>query len=967
MAISWGAWEGSGNEMRVGIEVTWEAITHGETVATATIEIWTENNFSWDDDQSLNYGGSLSGSTSFHNGQGDGVQTKRATKTYDYTYGGSSYGSSPGTRTFSATLAGAFNGITPSKSITVNIPARPIAAPAAPTAASVSRISDTSTKISWSNNDTAGEPWDNVILQKSTNGGAWTTISSSISGSATSYTYATAANTKYRFRVASKNSEGTSAYDETGDIYTTPSVPVITAALTPITGPPAGQRITWSNTGVGFSEYVTEIVAYKNGTSQGVVGTSATGVTTFDHLTTNGVSAYTSTDKWKYAVRHRTSTGTLLYSALTGYTNETAGVTAPPLAPTNLQPNTLTVDPTLSQRLSWTFVPGIGGDTQTAFTVQHRLAGSATWTDATGTTNAYYDLPANTYGEQAIVEWQVKTKGADAAYGPYSEPVTFLTAITAIAPDPVKIPVVMDLFSGQLEASTTAYELRNYVQRAQSQLMGGGIRAVNSSYGLTWSQRFITIGLGRSASTFIGGHHDIVNPYGWANSLKEVTSNVAKLTFSVSTNKARVGDTIIVSGCGAPFDGTWVVRESGHNYVKWDLVNANIASTAAAGATFCAIHGHGGAADAFPNAGIVTLNTWDALWYELPFGWGAGTTPKKNGVVTVTNKALTSNVATLTVVKPHYFAVGDRISVSISDAVFDTAEVALTAVTGDTISYAKTNANVASTAASGYAKPGGKDTFFGNFHKTQYTSDFVVPDNWVLLAMRNGDGATVEWGTGDAVDPGFDSDSPVLKQVILNSTADVTATAGNKPALRIGTITGAHLRIDGNEIQSMATDSTVASLAINGAGGGSVNLGKAGSNDVQSLADFVIPNFPTTANAANVNMGTGGKIFRVTSTRRVKKNIRNLGTDVEALLALEPRVYNSKVEQDDPNRDFVGFIAEEAEELGLEHWVDRDDEGTVQGFFYSTWVVALQAIARSQRDQIATLEERLAALERKVR
>jgi hypothetical protein len=462
--------------------------------------------------------------------------------------------------------------------------------------------------------------------------------------------------------------------------------------------------------------------------------------------------------------------------------------------------------------------------------------------------------------------------------------------------------------------------------------------------------------------TFPSGHHDIVQGNQWTVTNKVLTSNVATLTISTSTMKMRPGETIYVSGVGAPFDGYWTVLSIESNKVSYAVVNANVTSAASGGVVTPRIQGHGGASDGWFGGTTVGLASWTALYYELPYGWGGGTTYRKNGVVEVTNKALTSNVATLTVISPHYFIIGEEITVSIGDAVFD-GVFTVTAVTANTVSYAKTNANVTSAVTTGYAKPNGKQTFFGNFHYVYFTADFVVPDNWILLALRNGDGATVEWGTGDAVDPGFDSDSPVLKQVILNSTTDVTASAGNKPALRIGSITGAHLRIDGNEIQSMATDSTVSSLAINGAGGGSVNLGKAGSNDVQSLADFVIPNFPTTANAANVNMGTGGKIFRVTSTLRVKKNIRPLSVDVDTILDLEPHRYRSKIKTDDQKRDYVGFIAEEADALGLEEWVDRDDEGTIQGFNYATWVVALQAVARRQRDQIQSLEARLAALE----
>jgi len=67
----------------------------------------------------------------------------------------------------------------------------------------------------------------------------------------------------------------------------------------------------------------------------------------------------------------------------------------------------------------------------------------------------------------------------------------------------------------------------------------------------------------------------------------------------------------------------------------------------------------------------------------------------------VTNKALTSNVATLTATA-HGFAVGDTVYVNIGDAVFDGTYV-ITAVTANTFDYARTNANVASTAATGTA------------------------------------------------------------------------------------------------------------------------------------------------------------------------------------------------------------------------------------------------------------------------
>jgi len=66
---------------------------------------------------------------------------------------------------------------------------------------------------------------------------------------------------------------------------------------------------------------------------------------------------------------------------------------------------------------------------------------------------------------------------------------------------------------------------------------------------------------------------------------------------------------------------------------------------------------------------------------------------------TITNKALTSNVATLTTSVAHGLIVGDEIWVEGVDSVFN-GEYTVTSVTTTTFSYAKTNANIASTAVS---------------------------------------------------------------------------------------------------------------------------------------------------------------------------------------------------------------------------------------------------------------------------
>jgi hypothetical protein len=97
----------------------------------------------------------------------------------------------------------------------------------------------------------------------------------------------------------------------------------------------------------------------------------------------------------------------------------------------------------------------------------------------------------------------------------------------------------------------------------------------------------------------------------------------------------------------------------------------------------------------------MALSIQGVEWVDL--FWLAPTAPVRGNVATVTNKALTTNVATLTFAT-HTFLVGQQVRVVGVDAVFDGYQT-ITAITPTTISYSKTNANVTSTAATGTVSP----------------------------------------------------------------------------------------------------------------------------------------------------------------------------------------------------------------------------------------------------------------------
>ena len=96
-------------------------------------------------------------------------------------------------------------------------------------------------------------------------------------------------------------------------------------------------------------------------------------------------------------------------------------------------------------------------------------------------------------------------------------------------------------------------------------------------------------------------------------------------------------------------------------------------------------------------------------------------------VPTITTGALTSNVATLTFSAAPGFVVGDKITTtSCSNAVYNNAASAITAISGSTISFAKTNADIASAAITGCAYTATKNDGTTNLITT---SEIIPSDN----------------------------------------------------------------------------------------------------------------------------------------------------------------------------------------------------------------------------------------------
>lgn len=110
--------------------------------------------------------------------------------------------------------------------------------------------------------------------------------------------------------------------------------------------------------------------------------------------------------------------------------------------------------------------------------------------------------------------------------------------------------------------------------------------------------------------------------------------------------------------------------------------------------------------------------------------------------------------------------------------------------------------------------------------------------------------------------------------------------------------------------------------------------------------DEVYITVATTGSGANMYVDpTTGQVLRSVSSIRYKEQVIDLPASLAPqLIQLRPRGFKMK---DDPEGPWhVGFIAEEAEDLGLSYWVIYDEEGNPESFDYGLWSAAVQLMVQ---------------------
>lgn len=140
-----------------------------------------------------------------------------------------------------------------------------------------------------------------------------------------------------------------------------------------------------------------------------------------------------------------------------------------------------------------------------------------------------------------------------------------------------------------------------------------------------------------------------------------------------------------------------------------------------------------------------------------------------------------------------------------------------------------------------------------------------------------------------------------------------------------------------------------------------LTVGGAAHSAFNSTGQFVYYNPPTTASAANAYIAQTDYIKRSTSSIRYKHDIATLDTTdaLSAVMAMRPVTYRGKTDED--QRRFIGFIAEEMQEIAplLCTYDEGGESGTPNYVTYDRVTAYLVAVVQQQQTEINALKARI--------
>ena len=120
----------------------------------------------------------------------------------------------------------------------------------------------------------------------------------------------------------------------------------------------------------------------------------------------------------------------------------------------------------------------------------------------------------------------------------------------------------------------------------------------------------------------------------------------------------------------------------------------------------------------------------------------------------------------------------------------------------------------------------------------------------------------------------------------------------------------------------------------------------------------------TSASAANMVIGSGGWIYRSTSSAKYKRDVKTAAYGLTEVMKLRPVTYRGK-NTSDGEKVFGGLIAEEVHAANLSEFVAYNENNEPDALHYGHMVSLLVAAMQEQQAIIVDLRSRVTALENK--
>jgi hypothetical protein len=314
--------------------------------------------------------------------------------------------------------------------------------PGTPTGVVATRVSDTQTKLDWSQSSPSNGQPDTNTIQRSINGGAWSDLVTI--NTTTTATVATSANTKTQYRVRGNNAAGSSAYSvASAAIYTTPAAPTNAVATK---GTSLDISVTFADN-VAYTEHEHEI--WHGVVSGGIttwdgaaLATLPAGTTSYTHVAPNAAQVHI------YQVRAKAGA---LFSSYTQ--SNSVQLLAAPNKPT-IPAMPAIADKASALAFGWTHNP-VDTTPQKAYEFSYSTNGGGAWS-STGkvvSTASTRTVAANTYAANTVLTMRVRTWGSATTGGsdgtgasPWSDlkAVTYKTVPVATIPAPANGSVLTD-------------------------------------------------------------------------------------------------------------------------------------------------------------------------------------------------------------------------------------------------------------------------------------------------------------------------------------------------------------------------------------------------------------------------------------------------------------------------------------------------------------------------------------------